>query len=136
VYHSNRSADQAEQTGECVSEVVYSALIFVSSLARVLHRRPSAGPRLPARPRRVRQQRRGPILKPTVGTADIVKFGALPVRYPSEEIAKLIARTDSDGTVRLSSRAALQPTWREIFAPGAGVVIADGPFLGFDAIYA
>jgi hypothetical protein len=34
----------------------------------------------------------------------LVKFGAAPARCPDAEIAKLIARTDPDGVVRLPAR--------------------------------
>jgi transcription antitermination factor NusG len=72
------------------------------------------------------------ILERTIGVHSVVKFGAAPARCPDEEIAKLIARADPDGIVRLS-RPPLQPA-RRILAPGAGVAIADGPFRGVEAI--
>jgi hypothetical protein len=54
-------------------------------------------------------------------------------RCPDGEIAKLIARADPDGIVRLSARppGASPP---RILTPGAEVVIADGPFRGFSGI--
>ncbi len=70
----------------------------------------------------------------TIGVLGVVKFGAAPARGPDAEIAKLIARADPDGIVRLPARPP-QPTPR-ILAPGAAVAIADGPFRGLSAIYA
>ena len=39
-----------------------------------------------------------------LGVAGLVKFGLTPARCPDEEIAKLIARSDPDGVVRLAAR--------------------------------
>lgn len=70
----------------------------------------------------------------TMGVAGVVKFGAVPARCPDEEIARLIARADPDGIVRLPARPPQPPP--QILAPGAAVAIADGPLRGVDAIYA
>jgi transcription antitermination factor NusG len=40
----------------------------------------------------------------SMGVAGVVKFGAVSARCPDEEIAKLIAKTDPDGIVRLRAR--------------------------------
>jgi transcription antitermination factor NusG len=69
-----------------------------------------------------------------MGVHSVVRFGATPARCPDAEIAKLIARTDPDGVVRLSPRP-LSPS-RRILTPGAAVAIADGPLRGLGAIYA
>jgi transcription antitermination factor NusG len=66
-----------------------------------------------------------------IGVSGIVKFGAAPAKVPDPQIAILIARSDSDGVVRLAPR----PTVRTL-APGARVLVTDGVFRGFDAIYA
>jgi hypothetical protein len=39
------------------------------------------------------------------GVASVVKFGLTPAKVPDEEIAKLIARSDPDGIVRLAARS-------------------------------
>jgi transcription antitermination factor NusG len=68
-----------------------------------------------------------------MGVLDVVKFGAAPARCPDEEIAKLIARADPDGVVRLQARPPSASS--RTFAPGAHVAIANGPFAGLDAIH-
>jgi transcription antitermination factor NusG len=70
----------------------------------------------------------------TMGVLTVVKVGATPSRCPDEEIAKLIARSDPDGVIRLSARPLL--TQRQAFAPGSKVAIVDGPFRGFSGVYA
>jgi hypothetical protein len=40
-----------------------------------------------------------------MGVVSVVKFGPAPARCPDEEIARLIARADPDGIVRLSPRS-------------------------------
>ena len=70
-----------------------------------------------------------------LGVAGLVKFGLTPARCPDEEIAKLIARSDPDGVVRLAARPSSQ-TGRSGLAPGARVRIVDGPLRGFDGLYA
>jgi transcriptional antiterminator RfaH len=69
----------------------------------------------------------------SMGVLDIVKFGTTPARCPDEEIAKLIARSDPDGVVRLQARPLM--TSSRVFASGAHVAIAGGPFAGLDAIH-
>ena len=70
-----------------------------------------------------------------LGVAGLVKFGLTPARCPDEEIAKLIARSDPDGVVRLAARPSSQ-TGRSGLAQGATVPIVDGPLRGFDGLYA
>jgi transcriptional antiterminator RfaH len=74
------------------------------------------------------------VLERTMGVSSVVKGGATPSRCPDEEIAKLIGRADPDGVIRLNARPP-SPS-RHDFTPGAQVSIADGPFRGFDGIYA
>ena len=69
-----------------------------------------------------------------MGVANVVKVGPVPSRCPDAEIAKLIARVDQDGVVRLPPRAPQPP--RRIIAPGAVVAIAGGPLRGFAGLYA
>ena len=59
-----------------------------------------------------------------LGVAGLVKFGLTPARCPDEEIAKLIARSDPDGVVRLAARPSSQ-TGRSGLAQGATVPIVD-----------
>ncbi len=74
------------------------------------------------------------ILERSMGVLSVVKFGTVPARCPDEEIAKLIERVGSDGVVRLPARPPqLVP---RIIAPGAGVLIRDGPLAGFNGLYA
>jgi transcriptional antiterminator RfaH len=68
------------------------------------------------------------------GIISLVKFGETPARCPDEEVGRLLERSDRDGIIRLPPRP-LQSA-RHVFAPGATVAIADGPFRGFDGIYA
>jgi transcription antitermination factor NusG len=71
----------------------------------------------------------------SLGVASVVKFGAAPAKVPDAEIAKLIARSDPDGVVRLAARpppGAIRPA----LALGSKVMIADGPLVGFDGLYA
>ena len=75
----------------------------------------------------VRVVDRSRILERTIGVLSVVKFGAAPARCPDEEIAKLIARADPDGIVRLSARrcsrlhafSRLAPRWRSPTARSA-----------------
>jgi transcription antitermination factor NusG len=74
------------------------------------------------------------IIERTMGVFHVVKNGATPSRCPDEEIAKLIARSDPDGVIRLNARPTSQRS-AHVFEPGAPVSIAAGPFAGFSAIY-
>jgi transcriptional antiterminator RfaH len=74
------------------------------------------------------------VLERTMGVLSLVKFGDQPARCPDEEIARLLARADRDGIVRLARAGSA--SGRPAFAPGARVTIVDGPLAGFDAIYA
>jgi transcriptional antiterminator RfaH len=74
------------------------------------------------------------VLERTMGVLTVVKVGATPSRCPDEEIARLIARSDPDGVIRLSARPHLAQ--RQVIAPGATVAIVDGPFRGLEGIYA
>jgi hypothetical protein len=46
------------------------------------------------------------VLERTVGVLSVVKAAGVPARCPDEEIATLIARSDPDGVIRLSSAPA------------------------------
>jgi transcription antitermination factor NusG len=70
-----------------------------------------------------------------LGVAGLVKFGDKRAKCPDAEIAKLIARSDPDGVVRLALRPSSQ-TGRSGLAPGAKVLVVSGPVRGFNAIYA
>ena len=75
------------------------------------------------------------VLERTIGVLAVVKAAGVPARCPDEEIAKLIARSDPDGVIRLASCLTPQSVVRRAFAPGAKVAITGGPFRGFDAIH-
>jgi transcriptional antiterminator RfaH len=75
------------------------------------------------------------VLERTIGVLSVVKAAGVPARCPDEEIATLIARSDPDGVIRLSSRLTPQAIVRRTFEPGAPVSIADGPFRGFAALH-
>ena len=75
------------------------------------------------------------ILERTIGVLAVVKAAGVPARCPDEEIAKLIARSDPDGVIRLASCLTPQSVVRRAFEPGAKVEITGGPFRGFDAIH-
>jgi transcriptional antiterminator RfaH len=75
------------------------------------------------------------VLERTIGVLSVVKFGAAPARCPDEEIARLIARSDPDGVIRLSSSLTPQAVVRRAFEPGAQVSITEGPFRGFAALH-
>jgi len=72
-------------------------------------------------------------IRRAIGVSGLIMAGAIPARCPPEEIAKLIARTDDDGVVRLTGRP--QVANRPSFAPGDQVRIVDGAFRGFDALF-
>jgi transcriptional antiterminator RfaH len=74
-------------------------------------------------------------LERTIGVLSVVKAAGVPARCPDEEIAKLIARSDRDGVIRLNSSLSPQAVVRRSFAPGTPVQITDGPFQGFDALH-
>lgn len=75
------------------------------------------------------------VIECTLGVGGVVKVGAVPSKCPDEEIAKLIARSDPDGVIRLASCLTPQSVVRRAFEPGAKVEITGGPFRGFDAIH-
>jgi hypothetical protein len=62
----------------------------------------------------------------------VVKSADLPARRPDEEIATLIARSDADGIIRLSSGLTARSVVRRAYEPGAKVWVTDGPFRGFN----
>jgi transcriptional antiterminator RfaH len=68
-----------------------------------------------------------------MGVLSLVKFDDQPANCPDEEIAKLIARADADGVIRLP-RAGAQG--RAAIALGAKVTVTAGPLAGFDGLYA
>jgi transcription antitermination factor NusG len=74
-------------------------------------------------------------LERTIGVLSVVKSAGLPARCPDEEIATLIARSDADGIIRLSSSLTAQSVVRRAFEPGAKVATADGPFRGFNGLH-
>jgi transcription antitermination factor NusG len=61
------------------------------------------------------------ILERTIGVLSVVKFGAAPARCPDEEIAKLIARTDADGIIRLPPHPPGASPASRILTSSAGV---------------
>ena len=65
----------------------------------------------------------------------MVKFGLTPAKVLDEEIAKLIARSDPDGIVRLAARSP-ERAMRPGLALGSKVLIADEPPACFDGLYA
>jgi transcriptional antiterminator RfaH len=73
------------------------------------------------------------VIERTMGVLSLIKFGDHPAKCPDEEIARLIARADRDGVVRLA-RAGVNGT-RPTFAAGAKVTITGGALMGFDAIH-
>jgi transcriptional antiterminator RfaH len=73
-------------------------------------------------------------IKRTMDVLCVVKVGAVSSRCPDEEIAKLIARSDPDGVIRLRARPVAAP--RRVLAPGSRVAIVDGPFRGLEGVYA
>lgn len=64
----------------------------------------------------------GPI-RSTLGVTRLVTFGSEPAKLSDALVGSIRARTDY----------AVTP--REFFQPGQALVIADGPFIGLDAIY-
>jgi transcription antitermination factor NusG len=74
-------------------------------------------------------------LERTMGVLNVVKVGTTPSRSPDDEIAKLIARSDPDGVIRLNARP-MPSVSRHAFTPGAPVAIAGGPLAGFNGLYA
>jgi transcription antitermination factor NusG len=75
------------------------------------------------------------VLERTIGVLSVVKSAGVPARCPDEEIATLIARSDPDGVIRLSSRLTPQAVVRRAFEPGAPVSITEGPFRGFAGLH-
>jgi transcriptional antiterminator RfaH len=75
------------------------------------------------------------VLERTIGVLSVVKAAGVPARCPDEEIATLIARSDADGIIRLSSSLTSQSVVRRAFEPGEKVAIADGPFRGFNGLH-
>ena len=65
------------------------------------------------------------------GVRDVVKFGITPAPMPDAEIAKLLARADADGIIRLNAQPTVE---RKHFEAGENVRIIDGPFKGLDAV--
>lgn len=74
-------------------------------------------------------------LERTIGVLCVVKAAGMPAKCPDEEIATLIARSDADGVIRLSSSLTSQSVVRRAYEPGAKVAIADGPFRGFNGLH-
>jgi transcriptional antiterminator RfaH len=74
-------------------------------------------------------------LERTIGVLSIVKSAGMPARCPDEEIATLIARSDADGIIRLSSSLTSQSVARRAYEPGAKVWVTDGPFRGFNGLH-
>jgi hypothetical protein len=58
------------------------------------------------------------VLERTIGVLSVVKAAGLPARCPDEEIATLIARSDADGIIRLSSSLTAQSVVRRAYEPG------------------
>jgi transcriptional antiterminator RfaH len=75
------------------------------------------------------------VLERTIGVLSVVKSAGVPAKCPDEEIATLIARSDPDGVIRLSSSLTPQAVVRRAFEPGAPVSITEGPFRGFAALH-
>ena len=75
------------------------------------------------------------VLERTVGVLSVVKTAGMAARCPDEEIATLMARSDADGIIRLSSRLTPQAVVRRTFEPGAQVSITEGPFLGLGGLH-
>jgi transcription antitermination factor NusG len=75
------------------------------------------------------------ILERTIGVLSVVKTAGLPAKCPDEEIATLIARSDADGIIRLSSSLTAQSVVRRAYEPGAKVWVIDGPFRGFNGLH-
>jgi hypothetical protein len=70
----------------------------------------------------------------SLGVHSVVKFSeASPAKCPDAEIAKLIARSDADGVVRLPTPRSQRLPRRSL--PGARVVITGGALRGFEAIH-
>jgi transcriptional antiterminator RfaH len=68
------------------------------------------------------------IIERTIGVLTLVKFGNTPARCPDAEVAKLLARSDDGGIMALPPA----PT----IALGTRVRVIDGPFRGFEGLYA
>jgi transcriptional antiterminator RfaH len=75
------------------------------------------------------------VLERTIGVLNVVKAAGAPAKCPDEEIATLIARSDPDGVIRLSSCLTPQAVVRRSFEAGARVSITDGPFRGFEGLH-
>jgi transcriptional antiterminator RfaH len=75
------------------------------------------------------------VLERTIGVLSVVKAAGMPAKCPDEEIATLIARSDADGVIRLSSNLTSQSVVRRAFESGAQVTIVDGPFRGFNGLH-
>jgi transcription antitermination factor NusG len=73
-------------------------------------------------------------LERTIGVLSVVKAAGMPAKCPDEEIATLIARSDRDGVIRLSSNLT-SAVVRRVYEPGAQVSIVDGPFRGFNGLH-
>ena len=74
-------------------------------------------------------------LERTIGVLCVVKAAGMPAKCPDEQITTLIARSDADGVIRLSSSLTSQSVVRRAYEPGAKVAIADGPFRGFNGLH-
>lgn len=75
------------------------------------------------------------VLERTIGVLSVVKAAGVPAKCPDEEIATLMARSDPDGVIRLSSVLTPQAVVRHSFVSGAKVTVTDGPFRGFTALH-
>jgi transcriptional antiterminator RfaH len=65
-------------------------------------------------------------IRSTIGVANIVRFGGLPVAVPANLIASLRQNDDQYGVQRVVQK---------LMQPGDKVAIIDGPFAGYSAIY-
>lgn len=65
-------------------------------------------------------------IRSTIGVANLVRFAQAPARVPDNLIAALREREDSDGIQVMENRK---------FVEGERVLIAEGPFAGYEALF-